>query len=264
MLPAFVAASAALPARAGMPGIEYSHLKRAEPRPLQIHVLRIDLSKRELAIAVAPDPDGEGPAETTLVPPLVHAERGKFVAAVNANAWGMVPRPPRGENPRYLAGGACDVCGWVLTDGVQRSAPQSGYWSFWMDRDGTPHLGNVAAPAPSARWAIAGFGGLLKDGKILPRASEVRHPRTALGLDRAARVLILAAVDGRQPGYSEGMSTRELAELMLELGCASAFNLDGGGSTVMVLRESGEKPRIVNRPSDREGPRPVPVLLGVR
>lgn len=246
------------------PGIAYSHLKRTQPRPLQIHVLRIDLAKRELMIDVAPDPDGEGPAETVLVSPLIHAERGKFAAAVNANAWRMVPRPPAGERPRYVAGRACDVCGWVLTDGIERSTTQSGYWSFWMDRGGVAHIGNIAAPVPNARWAVAGFGGLLKDGKILPGPSDARHPRTALGLDREARVLILAAVDGRQPGYSEGLSTRELAELMLELGCANALNLDGGGSTAMVLREPGGKPRIVNRPSGWTGPRPVPVLFGVR
>lgn len=248
------------------PGVEYAHHQRADPRPLQIHVLKIDLLDRSLepAIDVAPDPDGDGPAETVLVDPLEHVERGRFVAAVNANAWAMVPPPPAGEHPHYVAGGACDIAGWVLADGVPRSPAQFGYWSFWLDRGGTPHIGNISAGAKDARWAVAGFGGLLEAGKVLPGPSDVRHPRTALGLDREARKLILAVVDGRQPGYSEGMSERELAELMLELGCHNALNLDGGGSASMIVREPGGKPRIVNRPSDKVGPRPVPVLFGVR
>ena len=263
-LPLFISGCVTVPAGSARSGLEYSHVKRSKPRPLRIHVLRIDLTKRKLAIDVAPDPDGDGPAETILVDPLKHAERGNFTAGVNANAWRMEPRPPKGERPRYIAGGACDVCGWVLTEGMERSPPRSGYWSFWIDRDGTAHLGNIAEPAPNARWAVAGFGGLLQDGKVLPGPSEARHPRTALGLDRDARTLILVAVDGRQPGYSEGLSTRELAELMLELGCADALNLDGGGSTAMVLRDPNGELRIMNRPSGRAGPRPVPVFLGVR
>jgi exopolysaccharide biosynthesis protein len=125
-------------------------------------------------------------------------------------------------------------------------------------------VGNVSTSAPAARLAVSGFAALLKDGAAAPRPSEVRHPRTALGVDRGRRYLVLAVVDGRQPGYSEGMSEREMADLMLELGCADALNLDGGGSTAMVLRDATGTLRIVNRPSDPAGARPVPVFLGVR
>jgi hypothetical protein len=72
--------------------------------------------------------------------------------------------------------------------------------------------------------------------------AEARHPRTAVGI--RGRTLYLAAVDGRQPGYSVGMSLPELAELMLGLGCREALNLDGGGSTTLWLRG-----RVVNSPS---------------
>ncbi len=55
------------------------------------------------------------------------------------------------------------------------------------------------------------------------------------------------------------MSERELAELMKELGCVDSLNLDGGGSTVMI-----EDEKILNSPSEATGPRPVPVMIGVR
>jgi hypothetical protein len=229
-------------------------------------VLRFDLEEVSslISVAVAPDPDGDGPAETVLDSPMDHAEGAGLAAAVNANAWGMVPPPAKGERPRFTEGGACDVRGWVVSNGVPRSPPQRGYWSFWMTRDGTPHIGNIGKTATNVQWAVAGFGGLLRNGSVLPGPSDVRHPRTAAGLDRERKTLVLAVVDGRQPGYSEGVSDRELAELMQELGCADALNLDGGGSSVMILRDGEGPARIVNRPSDLGGPRPVPVLLGVR
>lgn len=246
-------------------GVVYQHFGRENPRPLRIHVLRIDLSHPGLALAVtaAPDPDGDGPAETVLTPPLDLARQGGFAAAVNTAPWVMLPDPETGEKIGYIAGGACDIAGWAVMDGRQLSPPQH-YCSFWLDRDGAPHLADVKTPPEGARLAVTGFGRLLREGTVLPGESDVRHPRTALGLSEDRRFLILAVVDGRQPGYSEGMSERELAELMAELRCHDATNLDGGGSSVMVLCNKDKQPRIVNSPSDRAGPRPIPLMLGVQ
>ena len=71
--------------------------------------------------------------------------------------------------------------------------------------------------------------------------------------------MLFVTVDGRQPPYSDGMTLNELALLMRQLGASDALNLDGGGSTTMVLPDSTARPklRIVNRPSDKEGERPV-------
>jgi exopolysaccharide biosynthesis protein len=70
------------------------------------------------------------------------------------------------------------------------------------------------------------------------------QPRTSAGIDRSGR-LILVTVDGRQPGYSEGVTLTDEAALMLSLGAVSAMNLDGGGSTAMAVKGA-----LVNRPSD--------------
>jgi exopolysaccharide biosynthesis protein len=61
------------------------------------------------------------------------------------------------------------------------------------------------------------------------------------------------------------MSLRELAELMLGLGASESVNLDGGGSTAMVIagQESGSAFRVVNRPSDRGGERAVGNAVGL-
>jgi exopolysaccharide biosynthesis protein len=70
------------------------------------------------------------------------------------------------------------------------------------------------------------------------------QPRTIAGTDKSGR-LILVTVDGRQPGYSDGVTLTQEAGLMRALGAVSAMNLDGGGSTAMAV--SGA---LVNRPSD--------------
>ena len=77
-----------------------------------------------------------------------------------------------------------------------------------------------------------------------------RHPRTAIGWHPNGK-MVLVVVDGRQKS-SVGMTIDELAGLMLELGCVEAMNLDGGGSTTMVIKN-----RIANSPSDATGERAV-------
>ena len=84
-----------------------------------------------------------------------------------------------------------------------------------------------------------------------PRFSVTRHPRTAVGFSRDSTALYLITVDGRSES-SSGMSLAELASLMQSLGVAQGLNLDGGGSTTLVLGG-----RVVNHPSDSTGERKV-------
>ncbi len=108
--------------------------------------------------------------------------------------------------------------------------------------------------------ALGGLPRIVRDGRVSIETSveggenfkNVRHPRTAVGFSRDSTTVYLVTVDGRQPGWSVGMTLPELAQLMLDLGAYQAVNLDGGGSTTMVVRDS-----VVNRPSDASGERPV-------
>lgn len=92
---------------------------------------------------------------------------------------------------------------------------------------------------------------------LSPRFVDARHPRTGVGFSRDSTMLYLVTVDGRQPS-SAGMSLSEFADEMIRLGCYHALNLDGGGSTTMVVNG-----RVVNSPSDPEGERPVANALVV-
>jgi exopolysaccharide biosynthesis protein len=84
-----------------------------------------------------------------------------------------------------------------------------------------------------------------------PRFSRNRHPRSAIAVTRDSATLLLVAVDGRRQ-TSVGMSLVELGDALLSLGAAEALNLDGGGSTALVVGDS-----LVNVPSDSAGERPV-------
>lgn len=79
-----------------------------------------------------------------------------------------------------------------------------------------------------------------------------RHPRTGVGYNQDGTVLYLITVDGRQVGLSAGMNLTEFANLMLRHGIYQGVNLDGGGSTAMVVRS-----QVMNSPSDPGGERSV-------
>lgn len=102
------------------------------------------------------------------------------------------------------------------------------------------------APGPVLEM-IGGYPRLVQNGSTVRSTGSLvteRHPRTALGW-RQDGTLLLVTVDGRQPGHSIGMTGAELADLMKSLGATYAINLDGGGSTTMVVQG-----QVVNRYSD--------------
>ncbi len=106
---------------------------------------------------------------------------------------------------------------------------------------------------PTLENLTMAFGGgslLLKDGQIVKFTNNAagNNPRSAVGTDKSGTKIYLMAVDGRQT-KSRGVSQTELAELMKEIGCTEAMNLDGGGSSYMVSKAWGEKGlKTVNNP----------------
>jgi Phosphodiester glycosidase/FlgD Ig-like domain len=107
--------------------------------------------------------------------------------------------------------------------------------------------------------AVGGGPVLVRNGTVVFRSFESfdaghllpRNPRTAVGQLADGRIL-LVVTDGRQPGYSVGMTNFELAQTMARLGAVRASGLDAGGSSTLAFE--GE---LLNRPSDRTGERAV-------
>jgi hypothetical protein len=115
--------------------------------------------------------------------------------------------------------------------------------------------------------AIGGGPTLIHNGKIKITNKEEqmfvggendKHPRTAMGYTADGRLIIIV-IEGRFPGIAEGATLQQEAELLLKLGCYEALNLDGGGSSCMLV--NGKE---TIKPSDKEGQRPVPGVFMIR
>ncbi|MCS7208508.1 MAG: phosphodiester glycosidase family protein, partial [Fimbriimonadales bacterium] len=114
--------------------------------------------------------------------------------------------------------------------------------------------GDGATHWHAVQEAVAGGPWLIRNGTILAPEEvgggfnrqtfvERRHPRTAVGRTATGEVIWLT-VDGRQP-HSQGATLGELAQILARYGAVEAINLDGGGSTTLVVRNL-----VVNSPSD--------------
>lgn len=114
-----------------------------------------------------------------------------------------------------------------------------------------PNLGPEGQAYECGSW-------LVKDKKVVAAEKDPwvgvltnRDPRTAIGIKESGEV-ILITVDGRQPGYSYGLTAQELGEFLIEYKVKDAALLDGGASTEMIIDG-----KIINRPSFRSSERPL-------
>lgn len=133
----------------------------------------------------------------------------------------------------------------------------------------TPLAGTDLEDWAAVETGLAAGPLLLRDGEMTDPAgwfdegftpethSNVRHPRSAVGVTADGRVL-LVTVDGRQPGWSAGMTLTEVARWLASLGVVDALSLDGGGSTQIVTDG-----RLRNRPCCDDPLRPVATGLFV-
>ncbi len=219
--------------------------------PWEIDIIEVDIASPEIEV-VSIDAINESRREKV----IDLAKRSRAIAAINAGFFNMktgassshfelddvmhaVNHPD--APPRSTMG---------LTDGESQSAVMSILDSKGkplFNEDGWKHVAH----------AIGGGPGLIRDGKHTVMNNfegfgkedfvEKRHPRTAVGFNSRTKRMFWVTVDGRQPGWSEGMSLIELTQLMSDLGCDNAMNFDGGGSSTCVVNG-----KVINRVSGKE------------
>jgi hypothetical protein len=192
--------------------------------------------------------------------------------------WGR--RTPRGaaSEDGVVRGGVLDGVGagggtTIPRDGAVLSGTGDAARLLRRSRAGAPvalDLGLRAGDATAAGASAVVGGGprLVARGRVRVRSSAEgfapvsapwffgsfvtsRQPRTLAGVRRDGG-LLLVTVDGREPGWSAGVTLFEAARVMRSLGARDALNLDGGGSSAMAVRG-----RTVSRPSDPTGERSV-------
>ena len=235
--------------------------------PTHLFVAEIDLTNPRIQLRVSrggADPDGDGRWETTLMRPTKIAEREKYDLVVNGDffkARGV--KDAEGSNSTFRAEIWSEVTGPAVSAGKVWSTSTNARPCLVVSKSGKVTIRPVKQPKPDDWEVVSGNVMLLKDGKAVPHENKVRHPRTVVGLNKQATKLVLLVVDGRKPGVAVGMNYDELTAEMLRLGCDDALNLDGGGSSVLAVRDVMKNEfKILNEPTDgRE--RAVANVLGI-
>lgn len=132
-----------------------------------------------------------------------------------------------------------------------------------------PHNGKLSSSLKKwkVRTAVGGGPVLLQHGEVVITNNEEmkfsgkaildKHPRTAMGYTKDGKFIILV-VQGRSESAS-GATLEQEATILKDLGCWEALNLDGGGSSCMLV--NGKE---TIKPSDKEGQRPVPAVFIIR
>ena len=228
------------------------------PRPIRMHIVNIDLSAPGVRFRLTPH---SGPLHTRKQTTLEYLKQQRGQVAINAHFFEPWPAP--GVDP-----GTAGLVGIAASDGDVYSPftdkPPKRY-AIWPNAPGLNIGANGRAtivhrnPADPDGYAVqekvklhnalAGSEQIVTDGKVTVADSVWNRelaPRTAIGLT-ANQHLILAVVDGRQRAISEGMTARELAEMLAgRCGVVNALNLDGGGSTTLAIADPVA--RLVNVP----------------
>lgn len=245
-------------------GVVYRYLWSSQG-PWAVHLVESALGERcDLVLDVLQaEPREAGSAGRELVTSMVERGGPTVLAAVNADF--------------FTSEGA--TVGTEVVDGIVTAArarpalawkPGQAPWigvptvrSGWVDfgwpisRDGGDGQTEAVGGFPELLHQGSRVGDLEVSERVAFAAS--RQPRTAVGYDPEQGFFWLIVVDGRQPPHSSGMTLPELASLFEALGATEALNLDGGGSSVMVL--GGQR---VNSPSDEGGERAVVNALAIR
>lgn len=219
-------------------GIVYERENRQAPRPMVLHWLSVELDASGVRFLVTP---GKVDSER----PLVGKKTTAFLAeqgcqlAINADffypwysstIWDYYPR----------LGDPVAVEGVAVSEGVAYNADDGHTLktTLWISRDNQVQIGSER---PENVWNACG-------GHRLPLDETADNnelsPRVAIGL--AGKTLLILVIDGRQDGYSEGATVKDLSELFQARGATAAINLDGGGSATMVVQGRG----ILNSPID--------------
>ena len=225
-------------------GIVYERIVRQEPRAMVIHVVTIDLKAEGIKVLVTPgDPDADLPLQARTTSQFVSDFNVQL--AINGDAFTpWQDLGPLGYSPK--SGERVDPLGFAASNGTIYSQDNDEEPTLYIYQSNKASMNSLVGKIYNA---ISGNAVLLWNGAVVEDLDDGdAEPRTAVGMDRAGRRLILVIVDGRQSGYSEGATLAELAQIMLENKAFRGMNLDGGGSSTLAVERAGGVVQVLNSP----------------
>lgn len=242
-------------------GVTYSRLVYTEPRPMVIHVVIVDLKASGIKLLVTPgDPKAEHPLKARTTSEFL-SDFGVQLA-INGDAFtpwfssGPLGYYPHSGDPVTPTGFAASK-GTIYTDDTDKEP------TLYLYKNDKASINDKTGKIFNA---ISGTRLLVNNGRVTVSEGGKPHPRTAVGINRSGNKLIIIVVDGRQPSYSEGATLAELAELLVDNNAFKAINLDGGGSSTLVVADENGNPNVLNSPIHQGIPgneRPVANHLGI-
>ena len=247
-------------------GVTYIREIHMSPRPNVVHIVTVALDTPDIRFLVTPSKPIEErqlPARTT----SQFLQEFRVQLAINAGFFD----PFSIQWPLYYphTGDPVDVYGLTVSQGQHYSPPKTPYTPLYLTQDNRASIGQ---PLENPYNVISGLPVFVKEGKALRKLDRQKqpyrpNPRTAIALDKSQCQLMLFVVDGRQPNYSEGMTLPELARIVLKYGGYTALNLDGGGSSTLVIEGPNGESVILNSPIHLRVPpgreRPIANHLGI-
>ncbi len=246
-------------------GVTYRRVVRYLPDAMIAHVVIIDRREGDFLFLVTPTDDVDGGTLKARTTSEFLQEFGVQIA-INGDGfypwWSRSPvdyYPHSGDPVTPLGFSASN--GKIYADGLQDEEPEP---TLFVSRrnDLTFNL-----PPNKIFQALSGDRMLIQGGEIVAGLDDsILHPRTAIGVNRNGRYVILVVVDGRQPFYSNGATYQDLADLLKDFDAHFAMALDGGGSSTLVVEDAFGNAEILNSPIDNYIPgreRPVANHFGV-
>jgi uncharacterized protein YgiM (DUF1202 family) len=226
-------------------GVTYFRKEMQTPRKMVAHVLAVDTRTTGLKGLVTPPSHTSGLVCTRKTSRFL--QEFSLQLAVNGDGFSYLDQDTY-DPAQYCPNGGEPVK--VNSYAASRGTVYSQRW------DGRPIMyvnkNNVVSfndPNGAIYNAVSGDRMWVDKGKrVANLESQSVEPRTAAGINQNGRWLFLAVIDGRQPGHSEGATFPELADFLISLGVYTGLNLDGGGSSAMVIEGKLGGPFVLNSP----------------
>lgn len=218
-------------------GIDLDQVRKSSPMPQAVYAVRITLKEPSVRFLVTPS-NGPQPLDTNGRKTSAFLKEFRCQLAVNASPFSPVEETE--GSPR-------DVLGLSVSKGVAYSKARGDHAALLITKHNKATITRPPFELKGVQNAVCGFFLLLEKGRNVGTDGE-RHPRTAAGVSQDGRFLYLLVIDGRQGDYSVGTTTAETAEWIQQLGAYDAVNLDGGGSTSLVIDDGHGGCKVVNRP----------------
>ncbi len=206
------------------------------PRTLRIYALQVDLSNPRISLrSTASSERKQSPGNFAKAVGAHAAINGDFFEWTYYNTNGM----SAGNGASWGIADGASMANFAFGTGRAEIYPQAEVVTFdpgWM-------LG-----------VVSGFPDIVRDGQVIssyaydPGHCSGLHPRSGIGLSQDKKTLFMVVVDGRSD-TSKGVKCSELGQIMKDLGAWRAINLDGGGSSALVVKSGSSYPAI-NQPSD--------------